>query len=581
MSDKYLDQIPDAEDVQFEFGRKAYNRKPKNNIIYCRESDDRLDRGIRISDQETQCRRVAETNNLNVSGIIREERTARRPGRPKFDNLIKALKEEEPLDPKYVDELSSAKVRPDGIIAWHPDRLSRNWKDSAEIIELLDSEILIDMNFVIYSFHNDASGKEHLAMEFARAKGYSDHLQNNVLRGTMAKELKGKGMHPLPPAFTVHREDNATHSDHLKIIPSDLHKHWRNAYRWKLDGMNDEDIAHSLVHDYGYKHRYKYKGQMRTAIVTGSYVGSHLRNPLHFGWLVVQNKKKGEKKEERKVDLVKVFPEVYGEDFPIVVTKEEFQRIYPNMFSDTANKPPAGRQKRKYPLSSDKVLCKCRHDKGMLATMTPSRPIGGSGKPSPRFSCQRCKPNHSVQFDDVYSAIGKALKGVKCTEREHKQMVVTYWHDYEDERSAIENSKRSIRTIKKNNEQELHEAELVLNNMKYGTKKASQKETQIQERHVKNLQEEAISLDDREANLTKQSIEEYNTLDAFLELTKNGFNWWKKADDDQKKKMADLLVSHVIVDGNKVDQIILSEPFKSWSERKKSGKSCDGRDGRT
>jgi DNA invertase Pin-like site-specific DNA recombinase len=101
------------------------------------------------------------------------------------------------------------KPRPDGIIAWLPDRLARNMRDAGEIIELLDSGQLADLKFPMYAFHNDSSGKEHLAMEFARAKAYSDHLQDNVLRGLIEQELKGRGTRPLPPAYTVIEDEDS------------------------------------------------------------------------------------------------------------------------------------------------------------------------------------------------------------------------------------------------------------------------------------------------------------------------------------------------------------------------------------
>jgi hypothetical protein len=70
-------------------------------------------------------------------------------------------------------------IQPDGIIAWHPDRLARNMHDAGDVIEMLDDGKLADLKFAVYSFHNDSSGKEHLAMEFARAKAYSDHLEDS------------------------------------------------------------------------------------------------------------------------------------------------------------------------------------------------------------------------------------------------------------------------------------------------------------------------------------------------------------------------------------------------------------------
>ena len=235
----FLDELPDIAEVRFSYGRKSAEQRAKNYVIYCRESDERDDRNNSIPDQLAQCVDLAGREGLSILHIVKEKMSARYSTRPKFNNLIKALKGKEELDglPKSKRKLG----KPDGIIAWHPDRLARNMRDAGEIIELLDSEesLLADMRFVMYSFHNDSSGKEHLAMEFARAKGYSDHLQDVVLRGLMQKEMQGKGVKPLPPAFDVIRCENEKAPEHLKIIKSDLHEYWRSAYAWKVEGKTD------------------------------------------------------------------------------------------------------------------------------------------------------------------------------------------------------------------------------------------------------------------------------------------------------------------------------------------------------
>lgn len=52
-----------------------------------------------------------------------EARTAKCPGRPIFDEMIKRIE----------------KGEASGIIAWHPDRLARNSIDGGKIIYLVDT----------------------------------------------------------------------------------------------------------------------------------------------------------------------------------------------------------------------------------------------------------------------------------------------------------------------------------------------------------------------------------------------------------------------------------------------------------
>ena len=457
--------------------------------------------------------------------------------------------------------------RPDGIIAWLPDRLARNMRDAGEIIELLDAGPLADLKFPMYAFHNDSSGKEHLAMEFARAKAYSDHLQDNVLRGLIEQELKGRGTRPLPPAYTVIEDEDS--DDYLKIIPSDLHGHWRDAYRWKIDlNLTNEAIATRLVEN-GYVHRYRYKKRWQKAVVDKDYVGRHLKNPLHCGWLVTGE----DSKEPRRADLNDLFPKEFGEEFPVVVTLEDFKKVNPQLFSDTAGGARKPQRRSFYPLAG-KVFCKCLHESGQLATMTGNTPKGGSGILSPRFTCQRCTPQHSANMEEVYKAVGEKLKGVKLTERDHKKLVVTEWVRFERERDEAETNRRQLNVMKGENKRDLEEAEGILNKMKYGTPRASQGEVAAQERTLKRLREEQKNLVKREEKLNEEGTARYDDLDAFLELSRNGSAWWEKASPEKKRGLAEILVSN----GGKVASVTLNPQFEEWSKREKTD---DGRDDRT
>lgn len=554
----FYDQIPDAQEVRFSYGGRGAEKNAKNYVIYCRESDEDRDRTKSIPAQVEQCFHVAEREGVNLLGHIREKKSARQPNRPKFQNLIAAIKDDEPL---VCMEEGRTKERPDGIIAWHPDRISRNWRDSAEVIELLDDGLLTDMKFVMYSFHNDSSGKEHLAMEFARAKGYSDHLQDNVIRGLIEQELKGKGTKPLHPAFEVIRKKNTTDSDHLKIVPSKWHRHWRDVFRWRLEGKTYKQIAEDLIAD-GYAPTHIRGGTEKSTAVDSDHIGRHIENPLCYGmWMTAK-----ETEFKRKVNLCEVYRGTYGAEFPCLVTEAEFKKVNPECFSDTATKPKEQvRHTGKYALSG-KVFCKHQLKLKTTATLTGNKPKGGSGKQSPRYSCQRCKPTHSVDTDTILKAVGKEIGKIKLTEEEHKKFVIAYWHRYEVQRADRRYSKKSIREMKRRNEEELEEAEGILNKMQYGNKPASQKRITTQKRQVARLQEEAQSLDEREMKLTKEGIEQFFVLDAFLELSKNASKWWKKATEEQKRKTAEIVLSNVIVEGNEVATVSLAEPFATWAK---------------
>lgn len=98
----FLDELPNIEDVQFSIGSKSVKQKAKNYVIYCRKSDERDDR-TSLPAQLSRCMELAASEQLNVIGVVYEQKSARAYGRIKFSNLIAAIKGEEEL--QYLDEL--------------------------------------------------------------------------------------------------------------------------------------------------------------------------------------------------------------------------------------------------------------------------------------------------------------------------------------------------------------------------------------------------------------------------------------------------------------------------------------------
>ncbi len=92
----------------------------------------------------------------------------------------------------------------DAILAWHPDRLSRNMKEGGEIIDMIDEGIIKDMKFCAHHFSNVPSGKMLLEMAFVLSKEYSDRLSKNVKRG-IGRNL-GEGKTPIPKYGYINEE---------------------------------------------------------------------------------------------------------------------------------------------------------------------------------------------------------------------------------------------------------------------------------------------------------------------------------------------------------------------------------------
>src|SRR3990172_8009782 len=96
---------------------------------YCRKSTDEKDRQVVSIDQQIeQLKEFADKSGLKIIEIFTEAKTAKKPGRKVFNNLLKLIE----------------KGYAQGIVAWHPDRLARNSVDGGKVIYLLDTGQLQD-----------------------------------------------------------------------------------------------------------------------------------------------------------------------------------------------------------------------------------------------------------------------------------------------------------------------------------------------------------------------------------------------------------------------------------------------------
>ena len=146
-------------------------------FLYARKSTDVEDKQVRsIEDQITELRALAKKENLEIIEVFIEKQSAKIPGRPIFNEMIKRIE----------------KGEAQGILAWHPDRLARNSVDGGKIIYLLDCGRIATLKFPTFWFEPTPQGKFMLNIAFGQSKYYVDSLSENTKRGLRQKVKRGE-----------------------------------------------------------------------------------------------------------------------------------------------------------------------------------------------------------------------------------------------------------------------------------------------------------------------------------------------------------------------------------------------------
>jgi DNA invertase Pin-like site-specific DNA recombinase len=234
-------------------------------VIYARKSTEDQEKQVRsLPDQIIECQDFAKQNNLKVVDVIQESASAKESGnRPKFRTML--------------EKIQAGKY--DGVIAWHPDRLSRNMKEAGEIIDLLDKKIIRDLKFKSFSFENTASGKMLLGITFVLSKQYSDHLSDSVTRGNVNSIKEGKYINRTKHGYMKDSEQ--------KLRPDqETFGLIKAAIKMRLEGKMLREIA-----DYLNKSNYSLlnKGVRKKFKMNKMKVAAFLHDPVYCGVLMYGN----------------------------------------------------------------------------------------------------------------------------------------------------------------------------------------------------------------------------------------------------------------------------------------------------
>ena len=224
-------------------------------FLYARKSTDVEDKQVRsIEDQITELRAYAQKENLEIADVFIEKQSAKIPGRPIFNEMIKRIE----------------KGETSGILAWHPDRLARNSVDGGKIIYLIDCGRISGLKFPQFWFEPTPQGKFMLNIAFGQSKYYVDSLSENTKRGLRQKIRRGEYPSLAPVGYLNDSRNKTVVVDKKKSVII------RKAFEMYAEGNHRlEDISDFLA-----QNNIVSKSGKRIHITRTTFI---LKNPFYTG----------------------------------------------------------------------------------------------------------------------------------------------------------------------------------------------------------------------------------------------------------------------------------------------------------
>ena len=231
------------------------NLSSQKFFLYARKSTDVEDKQVlSIEAQLQELRDYAKRENLNIALEFIEKQSAKIPGRPIFNEMMRCIE----------------KGDADSILSWHPDRLARNSIDGGKIIYLLDTGKLASLKFPTFWCDSTSQGKFMLNMAFGQSKYYVDSLSENTKRGLRQKVRNGDYPTLAPVGYI---NDSRTKT---VVVDKKKAKVIKQAFEFYVKGGNRlEDVSNFLA-----KHNLFSKTGKR---IHKSRATSILSNPFYTG----------------------------------------------------------------------------------------------------------------------------------------------------------------------------------------------------------------------------------------------------------------------------------------------------------
>lgn len=199
-------------------------RRPRA-FLYCRKSSESSEaQKYSIPAQLNEMRQRAAELGIEIVRTFTESQSARKPGRPVFDEMMNAIYD------------GAVEI----LLCWQPDRLSRNGKDAGVITFALEEGYLQQIVTHDKAYTRDGMNRMVLMFEFGASRIASDDIIEKTQRGVRAKVERGEAPGAPPWGYLNAKESKK----HGIIVPDE--RAWpyvRQVWDMALAGYTLKQIA--------------------------------------------------------------------------------------------------------------------------------------------------------------------------------------------------------------------------------------------------------------------------------------------------------------------------------------------------
>jgi site-specific DNA recombinase len=490
--------------------------------LYVRKSTDDKERQQRsIEDQTAECEEMAAKVGMRlIKPYYEDHRSA------KIANNRDEYK-------KMLEDLALGKF--DGIMAYHPDRLSRNMIEGGELFELLDKKTLKDLKFVTHYFTNDASGKMLLGISFTMAAYYSANLSQNVKRGHKRAFKEGKSSGT--PKHGYIRTKQGTYmpdGENYDLVCE--------AWQMRKRGIGLREIA-KYMNDKGYGRIIKDEKSQRfgeTIVMSYQILSELFKDPFYYGLLIQKNK---------TYDLS-------AYDFKIAVTEDDYNEVQ-RMSRASISPLIKNRRMTFYPLRG---MVKCSF---CGRSMSPGASKSQRGT---RYLYYRCvntectRKKKSIRGIEIFKFIYKLLEGgIELTAKDYQYYYDRLTSQADEQRVILQteiNSKEGALKATKRRSKNI--------GLKIIDYAKDSPVWRLNNEQLLKLEAEQKDLEDQITELKQQQTDpnqDVLTIEQFLNLAKNAGSKVKAANEVGKDHICRIIFLNLIVDERKVADYHLTEAY--------------------